>query len=122
MFKAYVKIRDGVIRIERTLDAPCSVFAEHQVAAIGECKCLFVDTLDGSLHGRAQRRFDTIQQRDQIQRRIIDETYPQSRHTALRMRRGDDALLAAQPREHGCMIQWLGRLEVLGELLLDKLP
>lgn len=65
MGHADVEAGNGRIAVKRVLDPTRRVFAEHEVAAIGERESLFVLTLDGRLDGRPQRLFDAIKQRDQ---------------------------------------------------------
>lgn len=65
MRDAYVESSDVRIAFERLLDPARGVFAEHEVAAVGEREGLFIFPLHGGLHGGAQRLFDTIEQYDE---------------------------------------------------------
>src|SRR5574337_346254 len=118
---ADVERRDAFVGVERVSDAARRVLAEHRVFAVDPREGLLVLALDGRLHRGPQRAFDPIEQGDQVERRSVDETHPHPRDAALGVRRRDHAACAAQPRQHGGMVQRFVRAEIRCELLLDQL-
>jgi hypothetical protein len=112
MLDAHMEIAEPRVGVERFLDAPRGVFAEHQVAAVGQREGLLVFALDRGLHRRAQRVFNAVDQIDQMQAGTRTGPDTQTGDTALRVRRGDDALLAAEPGQHGGRIDRLAGIEV----------
>ncbi len=75
------------------------ILAEHEVLSVRQREGLFVRTLHRRLHGRAQRRFHVIDHADQREHALARGTHADGGGAALRMRRGDDALLRSQPGE-----------------------
>ena len=73
--------------------SPRSVFAEHQVLAVGQGECLFIGAFDGGLHSGAEGCFGLVYER--LQRQFLHvsvKAQSQSCHAALAVWRCDNAI------------------------------
>ena len=118
---ADVEIADARIGVERAANASRGVFAEHEILSIGECERLLVFALDRGLHGRLQRPFHGIDPRVDCEQRTVGESQTYVGRAALAMRRGDDAVAAAEPREDFCSAEHRSCRKIRRETFLDEL-
>ncbi|MNF86797.1 hypothetical protein D3C84_692460 [compost metagenome] len=103
------------------MQAPCGVFAEHQVLPVGQGEGLLVGALDRGLHRGTQGLLGALDQLDQGQFiGLRAQAHLQGGGTALAMRRGQNALGGAEPGQHLLMVEGLIG-EVLAKALLDQL-
>ena len=108
MGAARPEIQDALVRVQRGLHPPAGVLAEHQVAAVQECERFLVLALHGGLHRGFQGVLDLVDQfhdREHVEGR--GQADPDLGRAALGVRRGDDALLAAQPFAHLRVVEGL---------------
>src|SRR6185437_4152998 len=122
MLDAHMEAGDAIVRFECAPEAPRRVFTKHRVFGVGNGEGLLVFALYRRLHRGAEGSFGSIDQGDQIDRRIRNEAHAHMRDTALCVRGGGHAAFAAQPLEHGGMAQLLPCAEIRREPLLDDLP
>src|SRR5690606_40534098 len=97
------------------------ILAEHEVLAVEQRESLLVLALDRGLHRCFQRILDRIDEIDDRQVESTREAHPYLGRAALAVRRGADAVLAAEPREHRGAVERRAGREVGLEALLDQL-